>query len=343
LRFINALALPIVLAVVAGACGGGTGPGAQGSPTSSAAGANAKPVVKFPDGKPITMIVPWDAGGATDVGARILAAGLEKELGTRVEVVNRGGAASQVGVTELSKAAPTGYTIGFTNLPSSMTPYLDASRNAAYNRQSLAQIANQVFDPEVLAIKSDSRFKTLNDLITEARAKPDSVRISVAGIGSDGHFGFLLLQQLAGIRLKMVTSSGSPETFQFLLGGHVDGSILTLGNFGSKLKSGEFRFLGVMDKQRSPFVKDVPTFEEQGVKAYMASTRGVSAPAGVPQEILDVLSSGIDRAMKSPEVQAKMDALALAQRYLGPKEYADYWKDFESTVIPLLELIKKQQ
>ncbi|MHB1161098.1 MAG: Bug family tripartite tricarboxylate transporter substrate binding protein, partial [Chloroflexota bacterium] len=122
------------------------------------------------------MIVPADAGGATDIGYRLLAPRMEKYLGTTVEVVNKPGAGTQVGVTELSKAKPDGYTIGVTLIPQTPTIYMDPERKAVFNRESFAPIGLHVFDPGLIAVAPDSKYKTLKDVVDDAKANPEKVK-----------------------------------------------------------------------------------------------------------------------------------------------------------------------
>src|SRR5512135_2985844 len=118
----------------------------------------------FPQkGKAIQMMVSWAAGGSSDAGARILASGMEKELGTSVLVVNKPGASSQIAYTALTQAKPDGYTIGNTNFPSAVVSYLDPARKATYTRKSFELLALHVIDPGVIAVKTDSPFKTLKE------------------------------------------------------------------------------------------------------------------------------------------------------------------------------------
>lgn len=313
------------------------------SPTQQVAGSQATPVAGtggYPErGRAITVIVPWDAGGSTDIGARVLAPAMERILGTPMQIVNRGGAASQVGVTELSRAQPDGYTVGWTNLPSSMSPYLDPSRNAAYGRDDLVQIANVVADPEVFAVRAESDFQTLDDLLEAARATPEEVRVSVTGIGSDNHLSLLMFQELADVRFNIVNFDGGAPAMTALLGDHVDANFQTLGNYPTHVKSGAVRFLGIADEERSPFpeVSDVPTLREQGHDLVYASSRGISAPAGTPQEAIDALSDAVREAMDDPQVQQTFRDSLLTTRFMDAEEYTQYWDDFESQTRPVLE------
>jgi len=291
-------------------------------------------------GKTITFIIPWAAGGPTDVGGRLLAAAMEKELGVPVQVVNRPGAGSQVGITELAKAKPDGYTVGMTNLPSSITPYLDPSRQAAYSRRDLIPVANHVWDPEAVGVAANSPYKTLNDLVQAAKAKPEGIKAAITGLQSDNHLALLAFQKVAGVKFSVVTMEGTAQANPALLGGHVDVLFQSSGGFAPLVKSGQARLLGMMDRQESKFYPGVKTFEAQGYAVSYASSRGVSVPAGTPKEIVDALALAVKKAIESEDLQKKMDESFLLQRYMGPEEYAAYWESFEAQTKELLELAK---
>jgi tripartite-type tricarboxylate transporter receptor subunit TctC len=324
---------------VVSACGGASTPAPAGSPTSAA---SAAPKVVFPaQGKTISLIVPYDAGGAGDVGARLLAPYLEKELGGTVEVVNKPGAGSQIGVTEVARAKPDGYTIGFTHLPATIAVYLDPERQAAFTRASLQPLAMYVVDPSAIAVKGDSPMRTLKDLVDAAKANPGKVTVGDSGILSDGHISTLLLQQASGTKFAVVHGAGGAKGIADLLGGQVQAQNLNLsGNNIALAKSGEIRLLGIFDDSTSPNYPGVTTAKSQGYNFSVATSRAISAPAGTPKEVVTALSNAIKRAMAAPEFMAKAAASGLSLRYMDPGELETYWTDLETRVKPLIDLAK---
>jgi len=154
-------------------------------------------------GRAISYIVPFDAGGAADLVARAIAPGIEKELGTPVQIVNKPGAGSQVGVTELARSKPDGYTVGVANIPTTITTYLDSERKAIYKRDSFITVAGYAVDPDVLVVKADSPFKSAKDLIEAARTNPEKIKIaSASGKLSPPHMGILLMEKAAGRQVR---------------------------------------------------------------------------------------------------------------------------------------------
>jgi tripartite-type tricarboxylate transporter receptor subunit TctC len=306
--------------------------GAQATPAPAARG------TAYPE-RPITVIVPWNAGGSTDIGARVLAVPMERILGAPNTIVNRGGAGSQIGVTELANARPDGYTIGWTNLPSSMSPYLDPARGADYGRDDLVQVANVIADPEVFVVTTGSQYQTLEDVIEDARARPGQVSVSFTGIGSDNHLALLMFEDLADVEFNKVNFDGGAPAMTALLGGHVDINFQTVGNYPTHVAAGSVRFLGIAHDERLPFpqISDVPTLRELGYDLVFASSRGISVPRGTPQEVIDILADAVREAMEDPQVQRTFADSLLTTRFMGPEEYTQYWDEFEETITPLME------
>ncbi len=297
----------------------------------------------FPQkGKAVQVLVGFAAGGSSDAGARILASGMEKELGTSVVVVNKPGASSQIAYTTLTQAKPDGYTIGNTNFPSAVVSYLDPARKATYTRKSFELLALHVIDPGLIAVKKDSPFKTMKDVVEAAKANPKKVRISTTGIQSDEAFGILQFQKMTGTQFALVHfSQGIAPAMTAFLGGKIDVFCGNVGDLLSQYKSGEVRILGIMDDQQSPFYPGVKTFEEQGYKLYSSSSRGFAAPAGTPKEVVNILSEAIKKAVATEEHKKRMADMGLTIRYMDPGQYNKYWDEYEAMLKELLPLTKE--
>ncbi|MCL4535412.1 MAG: tripartite tricarboxylate transporter substrate binding protein [Bacteroidetes bacterium] len=311
-------------------------------PTKAAAAQPAAPSTSanYPvKGKTISLISPFAAGGVTDIGGRLLAPLLEKELGTPVEVVNKPGAGSQVGITEAARAKPDGYTLGMTNLPTTITLYLDPPRKAVFNRKSFQPIGLHGVDPAGIAVKADSPYKTMKDLIDAAKANPKKIKVSTAGRMGGPHLAVLDTERVAGVQFAVVHFDGASEGMTALLGGHTDAQFGYLGSWVGPVKNGEVRVLGVMDKQESKYLPGVKTMESQGYKLYHQNSRGWSAPAGTPMEIVDTLAAALKRAMDSPEHKQKMDEQGVELRYMNPTEFGAYWEETEVQVKQLMESV----
>ncbi|MFA5026799.1 MAG: tripartite tricarboxylate transporter substrate binding protein [Candidatus Methylomirabilota bacterium] len=297
----------------------------------------------FPQkGKAIQMLVGFAAGGSSDAGARILASGMEKELGTPVVVVNKPGASGQIMYTMLTQSKPDGYTFGNTNFPSSVVSYLDPARKATYARKDFAPLALHVLDPALFAVKADSPFKTLKEVVDAAKASPKKIRVSTTGIQSDEAFAILQLQKMTGAQFAMVHFSGGiAQAMTAFLGGKFEVLCANVGDLLSQFKSGEVRILGIMDDEPSHFYPGVKTFEAQGYKLYNSSSRGFAAPAGTPKEIMDILSGAIKKVVASEDHKKRMADMGLTLRYMDPGQYTKYWGEYETELKELLPLTKE--
>jgi tripartite-type tricarboxylate transporter receptor subunit TctC len=295
-------------------------------------------------GKSVSIILGTSAGGSTDVGARILAAALEKDLaatGTRFQVENKPGAGWQIGLTALARSRTDGYTIGFTILPQTITNYLDPERQAVFERKSFQPLGMQVVDPGVIAVKASSPYKTLKDVIDAAKANPGKLKASSTGILSDDHLAILQLGKLTGAKFAIVQFDGSAKAMTALLGGHTDVYFGNIGDTFPQAKAGEVRVLGVMDDDESKFLPGKTTFS-QGIKLESSSSRGLSAPAGTPKEIVDFLAAAIKKAIADPEHMKKMEEQGLTVRYMDPARMEKYWSEMEEQIKPLMGMAKEK-
>jgi tripartite-type tricarboxylate transporter receptor subunit TctC len=305
---------------------------------AATSGADAQ---SFPvKGKPITIIVPYAAGGVTDTGARLMAAGMEKELGTSVQVVNKAGAASQLGLTELSRAAPDGYTLSYAVLPTVTTHYLDPTRAAVYTRVNFQPIGMHHLTWMMLAVRTDGPYKTLRDLVEAARAKPESIKISDSGLMAVPHSQVLMLERVANVQFASVHFSGGAPSVTALVGGHVDVLAGSTADALANKKTGLFRVLGVAAEQPDSSMPEVPTMKSQGYDVVAASVAGILAPAGTPKPVVDTLTAAMKKVIESKDHSDKLIELGIGPYYRDPDGYTQYWIDTENRMKPLLQNLK---
>ena len=303
-------------------------------------GADARAQAYPRPGRPITLMVPYAPGGATDTGARLMAAGMESILKTSVQVVNRPGAGSEVGLTQLVRARPDGYTLSYLVVPTVVTHYLDPARQAIYTRASFQPIGRHFLSPAMFAVRSDSSYRTLKDLIDAARATPGAVTVSDSGLMGVPNFLTLMMGQAAGVQFTPVHFEGGAPSITALLGSHV---VMLAGGTVDGIaykRSGEFRVLGVSDEQRDWSMPDVPTMREQGYDVIAVSNTGMVAPAGTPAEVVEVLTNAMKTVIDRPEHQEKLRAIALTPGYLDPAGYSKVWVDNENRVKPILATLR---
>lgn len=321
------LSIIIVLMVTIGVigCGSKTGP------------AKSSAKVDYPT-KPITLIVSYAAGGGTDVGARILAPFLEKELGVPVVVDNRPGAGGWVGYSELLKAKPDGYTIGYLNTPGLITGYLNPSTKRQQNLDSFAYIANHVLDPGVIAIRAnETRFTTIQELIEYA--KKNELTSTTNGVGTGPHMMALDVNKKMGTKFKPVHFNGTGEYFAAVLGGHIDIYMARVGESLEPVRDKQLKVLAVTSKERVPQYPDVPTLKEIGGEVFNQTSRGIAAPPGVDPKIIEKLQAAVDKAIKNPEHIKKMEAMGLTVDGRIGAAYKDLLKEEEKTTVELKPLL----
>ena len=282
--------------------------------------------------KPVQLMVAYPAGGSTDIAARIVASIAEKDLGQSIVVVNKGGAGGQVGWTEMSRAKPDGYYIGFINLPALNTVILDPDRKAAFKEDAFMPVINQVLDPGIIWVKGDSPYKNLKDLIDAARKNPQKISAATTGILSDDHLAILMMEEAApGAMFRIVHFEGGAPVMTAVMGGHIDCAFDNVGSVFRRIRTGELRALAVMDTQRSPFIPDVPTMPELGYKTVISSsTRGIAVPKGTPPPVIKRLEQSLKKAMDDPEHLKKMEEAGLQLRVMVGEEYAKYYRELHA-------------
>jgi tripartite-type tricarboxylate transporter receptor subunit TctC len=283
---------------------------------------------QFPE-RPVQLMVAFPAGGSTDVGARVVASIAERILGKPMVVINRGGAGGQVGWTEFARQKPDGYYIGYINLPATNTVVLDPERKATFGVEAFHPVINHVLDPGIIWVRGDSRFKTVKDLVDEAKAKPNTIRAATTGILSDDHLAILMLEEAApGAIFRIVHLAGGADQLKEILGGNIDVAFDNVGSIAPRVKSGELRALVVMDHQRSKFMPDVPTSKEVGYPTMISSsTRGIAVPRGTPPAVIKTLETALRKAMEDPDHVQKLEAAGLAIRIMVGDEYAKYYRE----------------
>jgi len=298
----------------------------------------------FPDkARTLTHIVAYPPGGGTDVTARLVTPMIEKELGIQVQVLNKPGAGGQVGFTELARSKPDGYTIGNLILPTVITTYLDPERKSVFSRKSFELLALQDNDPGIIAVKASGPYKTLQDLIDAAKAKPGTIRTTTSGILSDDHIAAMITEEVAGVKLAVVHFDGSAPGRNAVLGGHVEAFYGNVSEMKAQVDAGEIRLLAVMDRKRSKFYPDVKTAEEQGYKIFSGVHRGIGMPAGASKEVRDTLSEVLKKVINSDEFVQRMEKLTYAPLYMDPSTYAKFWVDYETQAKQWVEWAKARE
>lgn len=275
--------------------------------------------VKYPE-KPVTLIVPFAAGGGTDIGTRIVAKYAEKYLGKPFVIKNVDGGGSEVGVTEMVNSPADGYTISGFN---SASVTLCTMRDANYHPiDDIEPICLAVSDPRLFAVRADeTRFTDAESFIKYARENPNKLTIGTSGAGTSGHLSIMVLNNAAGVQAQPVHFGGAGESKAAFLGGHIDAIAQTYGEVKGMLNDGTAKVIAIATEERFPELPDVPTFKEIGVDLVIASNRGFAAPKGTPKEIIEKLADAFKKASEDPEYLAEMEKMGLPVKYMGPEEF----------------------
>ncbi|MCC7281060.1 MAG: tripartite tricarboxylate transporter substrate binding protein [Acetobacteraceae bacterium] len=252
----------------------------------------------FPD-RPITLVVPFAAGGGTDITARTVGKFLERSFGQPVVVANRTGAGGEIGMAAVAEARPDGYTIGIINTPGVVT--IPIERRARFSLESFDFIAGVVEDPASIIVLDRSPIRSIADLVAAARANPGAITLGSAGIGSSGHIAMLLLEQAAGVRFTNVPFSGTSVAVTNMLGGQISGTTSNIGEAFVMTAGQPVRILGVMAAKRMQFAPDLVTFAEAGYPIEAGSIRAFGGPHGMPAEVLARYEAAFGKLMSDAE------------------------------------------
>jgi len=286
----------------------------------------------------ILVLVPYAAGGGSDVSARLLARDLEPILGKTVTVENRAGGGGWIGWGSLAASKPDGYTIGYINAPSMFAGYLDKAQGGARkeNLESFTPLINHVVDPNLWAVRPDSKFKTVKDVIDEAKRRPGTITLNGGGHGTDDHVAALGIGANNGTSFQMVHFRGTPEGKTQVLAGNIEVLACNVSEVAEDIKAGQFRILGVMSAERSPFIPNGPTFREQGFNEVGAVSRGIAAPAGLPKDVETALIAYLEKTISLKEHKSKAEALALDPQIIKGEDYRKFLKDNEQATKKLM-------
>jgi tripartite-type tricarboxylate transporter receptor subunit TctC len=267
---------------------------------------------------PITLIVPYAAGGSSDVLARLIGERMSKSLGQQVVIDNRAGAGSRLGTELAAKSAADGYTLLLADMPHTIVPAIQKGVHydpvGDFTPIGLIGTASMVFfiNPAVKA-------QTVRDFVVLAKADPGKITIASGGIGSATHLTAELFQAKAGIKLVHVPFRGAGPAMNDLVAGHVQSGFTTLATASSVLD--RVRALAVASKTRLPTLTSIPTFMESGIDLVVEHWWGVLAPAGLPQEIAARLTGELKAILDSQELAARLEPLGVTISHASPEQF----------------------
>jgi len=283
------------------------------------AAAQAQP---YPN-RPVTMIVPFPPGGIADITGRPLAVAMAKTLGQNVVVENKAGAGGAVGHAYVAKAKPDGYTI-MTALSSIVViPEADRvnGRPATYQMSDFASIALISADPTILLVPADAPWKSLKELIDDARSRPGKISYASSGVYGTIHTCFEMLAQAADVKLLHVPYKGGGPAMTALLAGETNLGAQSPGVSSPHIRSGKIRVLGSWAGSRTAALPDVPTMKEQGFDVEFYIWVGMFAPAGLPPDVAARIRASVRQAVQDPDFKSAMAGINTPINFLEGAEF----------------------
>lgn len=267
--------------------------------------------------KPVTIIVPFGAGGGTDITTRTLAAPMAEALGGKIVVKNTAGAGGTIGAAETARAKPDGYTIGMIPVgPMTTQPHL---RKLPYSPESFDYICQAYSAPSSIVVRKDSDFNSLQDMIDYAKANPNKLNYGIQAVGSIPHIAGLGVVEAAGIDIEFIPFKGSAPTFKAMLDGTVDMFVAHISFLTQN--SDQVKSIAMLMDHRIETAKDLPTAKDQGYDLHFPIWGGLIAPKGIPDEAREKLQQACEAGMKSDAFSKRMSELRMPVTFLGGDDY----------------------
>ena len=259
--------------------------------------------------RPITVVVPFPAGGPSDVVARIVTEAMSKSLGQTMVIDNVGGAGGTLGSARAAAARPDGYTL----LAGSMGSHVSApvlTPNVKYDpSRDFEPIGFTANSPAVIVARKDFPAKDLSEFVEYLKNNSDKMRQAHGGIGSSSHMACLLFDQVAGVKPSLIAYRGTGPAMNDLMGGHVDYFCEQAVSVTAQVKGGSIKAYAISESERLSALPDVPTAKEAGLDYQMSIWAGIFAPKSTPKEIVDKLAGALDKALDDPEVNKRLAEL----------------------------------
>lgn len=276
---------------------------------------------KFPT-KPISLIVPYAAGGGTDAVARGLAKSAEPLLKQPVNVVNKVGANGATGMTDGFKAAADGYTVTMITVELVMNPVMGA---VTWNPNDFKAVMLINSDSSALTVKADSPYKTFEEFIAAAKANPGKLKVGANAPGAIWHLSALNLQEKANVKFNLMPyPGGAAPAVTDLLGGHIDAVTVSAAEVSQHVKAGKLKILAILAKDRLKAYPNVPTAKEKGVDVNIMTWRGLGVPQKTPDAVVKTLHDAFKKATEDPKFVEFMDKGNFGISYMSSADYQKF-------------------
>lgn len=290
--------------------------------------------------KVVTMVVPFPPGGVADITARPLAEAMTRLLKQPVVVENRAGAGGGVGMQYVARAKPDGYTILMALSSISIIPEADKvlGRDPMFALNQLVPVARITADPTVLAVRADSPYKSVADLVAAAKKSPGSIPYGSSGNYGTMHVPMEMLANVAGVRFLHIPFTGAGPAVVALLGGQVEALSTGPSTILGYVKAGKIRVLATWGDARHPALPDVPTLKELGYDAQFSQWTGLFVPAGTPDAVIAKLRDVSKAAVNDATFQAAMSKVETPIQYLDQPQFRVFW---DNDAHKLADVVKK--
>jgi len=294
----------------------------------------------FPQKGAIEITVLFPAGSSADVTARLLAEGMARNLAANVIAVNRPGAGGAIGYKYVASQKPDGYTLVWNSNSVSTTYH---SGMMAIDYRAFDPVARVLSETPILVVRGDSKWKTLADMIADAKERPKRITVGNSGIGSHTHISAVALFKAAGVEVVDVPFAAA-QVVPSLVGGHVDALVQLPAALASYIKSGSIRVLAALAPKRDPLMPDAPTAREQGVDASLEAWRGIAVPRGTPKPVIAMIEAAIRKTAESPEFARASEKLGVRPAFLPAEEFGELIAAEDASLAKLMQSIglKKQ-
>lgn len=270
----------------------------------------------FPQ-REITIVVPFNPGGASDMTARIIAKGMEPALGKPVVVVNKAGGSGGVGMSTVARSAPDGYTLSYIPVEIVMHKALKLSDLVP---DSFEYIGQTTMVPSAVTVPADAPYNNINDFIKYAKANPGKVRIGNSGAGSIWHIAASALEINQKVTFNHIPFEGAAPAVTALMGKHIEAATVNSGEVKAGVDAGKLKILAVMTPERDPAFPKVPTLIESGINLEFAGWGAFGAPKGTPKPVLEALSAALKKAASSEEFKKFISSRGMIVKYRNSED-----------------------
>lgn len=293
----------------------------------------------FPGKGTIEITVLFPAGSSADITARLLAEGMAKRLDTTVIVVDRPGAGGAIGYKYVAHQKPNGYSLVWNSNSISTTHY---AGQLDLDYRAFDPVARVLVESPVVAVRKEAKWKTLSELMTDAKSSPEAITIGNSGMGSHTHISSVALSTAAGAKVLDVPFSTS-QVIPSLLGGQVDAIVQLPAVLGPYVQSGAIRILATLTSARDPAFPDVPTAREQGYDVALDAWRGIAVPKGTPPAVIAKLEEAIRETVASPEFVSAAEKFRIRPAFLPAAQFGRLIEHEDAELAKIMQLIGLKQ